>query len=73
MLYVTSSGAFTVSSVSYTHLDVYKRQSNSWATIRAVSDAGKGSNYWSVGDAKGITINGKVGATTILSLIHISV
>ena len=42
--------------------------SNSWATIRAVSDAGKGSNYWSVGDAKGITINGKVGATTISNL-----
>ena len=42
--------------------------SNSWATIRAVSDAGKGSNYWSVGDAKGITINGKVGATTFSNL-----
>lgn len=41
---------------------------NDWAIIRAVSDAGKGSNYWSVGDAKGITINGKVGATTISNL-----
>lgn len=42
--------------------------SNSWATIRAVSDAGKGTNYWSVGDTKGITINGKVGATTFSNL-----
>lgn len=52
----------TVTSISNT------LASNSWATIRAVSDAGKGSNYWSVGDAKGITINGKVGATTISNL-----
>ena len=34
---------------------------NSWATIRAVADAGNGDNYWSVGDAKQIAINGTIG------------
>lgn len=34
---------------------------NDWATIRAVSDAGQGANYWSVGDTKTITINGTLG------------
>ena len=42
--------------------------SNSWAVIKAVSDAGQGANYWSIGDTKSVTINGKVGATTISSL-----
>lgn len=37
---------------------------NDWATIRAVSDASQGANYWSVGDTKSITINGKVGNFT---------
>ena len=59
---VTTTTPVTVTSISNT------LASNSWATIRDVSDAGKGSNYWSVGDAKGITINGKVGATTISNL-----
>ena len=58
----TTTTPVTVTSISNT------LASNSWATIRAVSDAGKGANYWSVGDAKGITINGKVGATTISNL-----
>lgn len=42
--------------------------SNSWAVIKAVSDAGQGANYWSIGATKSVTINGKVGATTISSL-----
>ena len=37
---------------------------NDWATIRAVSDANQGANYWSVGDTKSITINGKAGNFT---------
>ena len=41
---------------------------NDWATIRAVSDASQGANYWSVGDTKTITINGKVGNTTFSNL-----
>lgn len=32
----------------------------SWAAIKQVSDAGKGQNYWAVGDCKEITMNGKV-------------
>ena len=41
---------------------------NSWATIKAVSDANQGSNYWKVGDTKRITINGKVGNFTFSNL-----
>lgn len=41
---------------------------NSWALIRAISDDGKGENYWSVGDTKVITINGAVGNTTFSNL-----
>ena len=32
----------------------------SWAIIKQVSDANKGANFWSVGDCKQITMNGKV-------------
>ena len=31
---------------------------NSWETIKAVSDAGQGANYWSVGDTKDVTLTG---------------
>lgn len=31
---------------------------NSWETIKAVSDAGQGANYWSVGDTKDVTLSG---------------
>lgn len=41
---------------------------NSWATIREVSSAGLGANYWAVGDMKEIKINGKVGNTTFSNL-----
>ena len=34
---------------------------NDWTTIREVSDAGQGSNYWSIGDRKAITLNGTLG------------
>lgn len=33
---------------------------NSWAAIKQVSDANIGANFWSVGDCKEITMNGKV-------------
>ena len=42
--------------------------SNSWATIKSVSNAGKGANYWAVGDTKNIKINGKVGNFTFSNL-----
>ena len=41
---------------------------NSWETISKVSQMGLAAQYWSVGDTKTITINGKVGATTFSNL-----
>lgn len=41
---------------------------NEWKVIKKVADADKGANYWAVGDIKRITLNGKVGATTISNL-----
>ena len=38
---------------------------NDWTTIREVSDAGQGSNYWSIGDRKAVTLNGTVGHLTL--------
>ena len=32
----------------------------SWAAIKQVSDAGKGADFWAIGDCKQITMNGKV-------------
>ena len=34
---------------------------NDWETIKSVSDAGQGANYWSIGDRKAVTLNGTVG------------
>ena len=39
--------------------------SNSWETIRDISDAGQGANYWSIGDRKEVTLNGTVGHLTL--------
>ena len=36
-----------------------------WATIREVSDAGQGANYWSIGDRKAVTLNGTVGKLSL--------
>ena len=58
----TDTQAITVTAISNT------LNSNSWATIKAVSGAGQGANYWDVGDTKQITINGKVGNTNISNL-----
>ena len=38
---------------------------NEWSVIKSVSDAGQGANYWSIGDRKAVTLNGKVGALTL--------
>lgn len=38
--------------------------SNTWAAIKAASDAGDAANVWSVGDTKSIRLNGKVGNFT---------
>lgn len=39
-----------------------------WEEIRAISDAGKAANYFSVGDTKSIVINGNVGNKTFSNL-----
>lgn len=36
-----------------------------WATIKSVSDAGQGANYWSIGDCKEVTLDGTVGHLTL--------
>ena len=38
---------------------------NEWSVIKSVSDAGQGANYWSIGDRKEVTLNGKVGHLTL--------
>ena len=40
---------------------------NSWEDIKGVADASAGANYWSVGDTKQITLNGKVSDGLTLS------
>lgn len=40
---------------------------NDWATIKSVADKSQGPNYWSVGDTKQITMNGKVSDGLTLS------
>ena len=58
----TTTQAITVTTINTT------LNSNSWATIKAVSDAGKGDDYWDVGDTKTITINGTVQGFTFSNL-----
>lgn len=41
---------------------------NDWASIRAVSDAGQGANYWSVGDYKNIQISGTIQGVSLNTL-----
>ena len=56
---ITGSYAVTLSFVSYT------LNNNEWSVIKSVSDAGQGANYWSIGDRKAVTLNGKVGHLTL--------
>ena len=42
-----------------------------WAEIRQVSDAGKGSEYWSVGDRKAVLVNGTVGTQAINQTLYV--
>ena len=62
------SGYFGVGGVARKFLSGFELNNVDWATIRAVSDASQGANYWAVGDTKTITINGKAGATTFSNL-----
>ena len=38
---------------------------NDWATIKTVSDAGQGANYWSIGDRKAVIVSGTVGTQSV--------
>ena len=46
--------------VDITLMTIQELNDTSWATIKQVSDANMGANFWSVGDCKQITMNGKV-------------
>ena len=46
--------------IDITLMTIQELNDTSWATIKQVSDANMGANFWSVGDCKQITMNGKV-------------
>ena len=46
--------------VDITLMTIQELNDTSWATIKQVSDANMGANFWSIGDCKQITMNGKV-------------
>lgn len=46
--------------VDITLMTIQELNDTSWATIKQVSEAGAGANFWAVGDCKQITMNGKV-------------
>ncbi len=41
---------------------------NTWATIKEISDAGKGDQYWAIGDDKTLTLNGTVEGNTFSNI-----
>lgn len=41
-------------------MTIQELNNTSWATIKQVSDAGAGANFWAIGDCKEVTMNGKV-------------
>ena len=55
----TTSYALTLSFVSTT------LNNNTWDVVRAVSDAGTGSSYWSIGDRRAEPLNGTVGSLAL--------
>lgn len=58
-VFVVDSYAVELSFVSST------LNNNDWATIKSVSDAGEGANYWAIGDRKQVTLNGTVGSLSL--------
>ena len=71
-----SMGTTVEKTVNVTAIEVYfvtlefipdVLNNTTWAQIKQASDAGIASNYWSVGDTKQITINGKVSDGLTLS------
>lgn len=63
----TSNSAIVHVGFSYNTslLFIPKLNDCTWETIRDISDAGQGANYWSIGDRKAVTLNGRVGALTL--------
>lgn len=60
----TSGNVVTVQDVTMVEQYVYKPPNDyTWSEISAISQAGTGANYWSIGDAKEITLNGTIGIT----------
>lgn len=63
-------GVFNVQEHKKKYIDVFNGEpdsvlnNNSWPTISIIANTGTASNYWSIGDAKEITLNGTAGATT---------
>lgn len=53
--------------VDITLMTIHELNDTSWTEIKQISDAGKGANFWSVGDCKQITMNGKVSDGLTLS------
>lgn len=66
------SGYFGVGGVARQFLSGVDQvlNNNDWATIRAVSDASQGANYWSVGDYKNIQISGNVQGMSLNSTVR---
>ena len=46
--------------VNITLMTTQELNATSWATIKQISDAGAGANFWAIGDCKQITMNGRV-------------
>lgn len=53
--------------IDITLMTIQELNDTSWATIKQVSDAGAGANFWAIGDCKQITMNGKVSDGLTLS------
>lgn len=49
----------------YLYIDLLTLNSNSWAKIREISDAGTGKNYWSAGDCKAVPLSGTMGTLAL--------
>lgn len=53
--------------IDITLTTIQELNDTNWATIKQVSDAGAGANFWAIGDCKQITMNGKVSDGLTLS------
>lgn len=61
----TSNIVNVVSSYDTSLVFIPTLNDSSWETIRGISEAGTGANYWSIGDCKAVTVNGTVGTQAV--------